>query len=73
MLLVSSGDMETIPGPRKSSPIKFCQWNLNDLTAHDFIKVALIEVHTSTHNFIFYVCLKPFDYFSTRQETITPY
>ena len=42
--------METIPGPRKS-PIKFCQWNLNDLTAHDFIKVALIEVHTSTHNF----------------------
>ena len=51
MLLVSSGDMETIPGPRKSSPIKFCQRNLNDVTAHDFIKVALIEVHTSTHNF----------------------
>ena len=28
-LLLESGDIETNPGPRRSSFIKFCQWNLN--------------------------------------------
>ena len=50
ILLVNSGDIETNPGPRKSSPIKFCRWNLNGLAAHDFIKVPLIEAFISTHN-----------------------
>ena len=51
ILLVNSGDIETNPGPRKSSPIKFCHWDLNGLAAHDFIKVPLIEAFISTHNF----------------------
>ena len=51
ILLLNSGDIETNPGPRKSSPIKFCYWNLNGLAAHDFIKVPLIEPFISTHNF----------------------
>ena len=51
ILLVNSGDIETNPGPRKSSPIKFCHWNLNGLAAHDFIKVPLIEVFISTDNY----------------------
>ena len=38
ILLVNSGDIETNPGPRKSSPIKFYHWNLNGLAAHDFTK-----------------------------------
>ena len=50
ILLVNSGDIETNPGPRKCSPIKFCQWNLNGLAAPDFIKVPLIEAFISTHN-----------------------
>ena len=50
ILLVNSGDIETNPGPRKSSPIKFCHWNLNGLAAHDFIKVPLIEAFISIHN-----------------------
>ena len=50
ILLVNFGDIETNPGPRKSSPIKFCRWNLNGLAAHDFIKVPLIEAFISTHN-----------------------
>ena len=48
ILLVNSGDIETNPGPRKSSSIKFCHWNLNGLAAHDFIKV---EAFICTHNF----------------------
>ena len=51
ILLVNSGDTETNPGPRKSSPIKFCHWNLNGLAAHDFIKAPLIEAFISTHDF----------------------
>ena len=51
ILLVNSGDIETNPGPRKSSPIKFCRRDLNGLAAHDFIKILLIETFISTHNF----------------------
>ena len=51
ILLVNSGDIETNPGPRKSSPIKFCHWNLNVLAAHDHFKVTLIEAFITTHNF----------------------
>ena len=50
MILLRSGDVETNPGPKKSSFIKFCHWNLNDLAAHDFLKVSLIALIT-THNF----------------------
>ena len=50
ILLVNFGDIEINPGPRKSSPIKFCHWDLNGLAAHDFIKVPLIEAFISTHN-----------------------
>ena len=49
--MVNSGDIETNPDPRKSSPIKFCHWKLNGLAAHDFIKVTLIEAFINTHNF----------------------
>ena len=50
ILLLESGDMETNPGPRKSF-IKFCQWNLNGLAAHDFVEMRLIEAFITTHNF----------------------
>ena len=50
ILLVISGDIETNPGPRKSSPIKFCHRNLNSLAVHDFIKVPLIEAFISKYS-----------------------
>ena len=40
---------------RKSSFIKFRCWNLNDLAAHDFVKVPSIEMFICTHNNI--LCL----------------
>ena len=55
-LLLKSGDIETNPGPKKSSAIKFCHWNLNGLAAHGFVKVPLIEAFITTHNFDI-VCL----------------
>ena len=42
-VLLKSGDIQTNPGPKKSSAIRFCHWNLNGLTAYDFVKVPLIE------------------------------
>ena len=41
LLLLRLGDVETNPGPKKSSVIKFCHWNLNGLAVHDFLKVSL--------------------------------
>ena len=55
-VLLISGDIETNPGPKKSSAIKFCHWNLNGLAAHGFVKVPLIEAFITTHNFDI-VCL----------------
>ena len=40
---MKSGDIESNPGPRKSSALKFCRWNLNGLVAHEFIKLSLLE------------------------------
>ena len=37
-LLLKSVDIESNPGPRKSSTLKFCHWNLNGLAAHKFTK-----------------------------------
>ena len=51
LLPFRSGDAETNPGPKKSSFIKFCHWNLNGLAAHDFLKVSLMEAFITTRNF----------------------
>ena len=51
LLLPRSGDIEKNPGPKKSSPVKFCHWNLNGLVVHDIVHVPLTEVFITTHNF----------------------
>ena len=51
LLLLRLGDVETNPGLKKSSVIKFCHWDLNGLAGHDFLKVSLIEAFITTHNF----------------------
>ena len=50
-LLLLSGNIEINPGLKRSSTIKFCHWNLDELAAHDFIKVPLIETFITTSNF----------------------
>ena len=48
--------IEVNPGLKRSSNIKLCHWNLNEIAAHDFIKVPLIEAFITTSNFDI-VCL----------------
>ena len=42
-VLLIPGVIDTNPGPKKSSAIKFCHWNLNGLAAHHFIKIPVIQ------------------------------
>ena len=57
LLLLLSGGIETKPGPKRSSNIKFCHWNLNGLAAHDFIKVPLVEAFITSNHFDLVYCL----------------
>ena len=48
-----SGDIEMNPGPKPSSCNKFsiCHWNLNSISAHNFIKLSPLHAYISVHNF----------------------
>ena len=46
--ILLSGDVETNPGPET---LDFCTWNLNSITAHDFLRVSLIEAYNSVYNY----------------------
>ena len=53
ILITVSGDIEKNMGPKSSFCEKFsiCHWNLNSISAHNFIKISLLNVYISTHNF----------------------
>ena len=52
LLLILSGDVEQNPAPEKEkSHITFCHWNLNDLMAHNFIKVSSLHTLAVTNNY----------------------
>ena len=48
-LFVPSGDIEVNPGSRYSS-LTFRRWNLNGLTAHDNIKILLLQAYVTQCN-----------------------
>ena len=50
LILLKSGDIESIPGPRKSSALKFCHWNLNGLAAHEFTNLSLVEDYINVND-----------------------
>ena len=48
-----SGDNEENPGPKCNSNQSFsiCHWNLNSITAHNYLKIFLLRAYISLHNF----------------------
>ena len=48
--ILLSGDVELNPGPN-TSMFSFCSWNLNSITAHDFVRVSLIEAYNSIYDY----------------------
>ena len=53
VVLKFSGDIEENPGPKPSSNQIFsiCHWNLNRISAHNYIKVSLLRPYISTLKF----------------------
>ena len=50
LLILSSTDDELIPGPKRSSTrnISICDWNLNSMSAHNYIKLFLLKAYKFT-------------------------
>ena len=46
--ILLSGDVETNPDPET---LEFCCWNLNSITAYDFLRVSLLEAYNSVYNY----------------------
>ena len=46
----SCGDIEKNTGPKYSS-LTFYHWNLNGLSAHDSIKISLLQAYVTQHNY----------------------
>ena len=53
ILITLSSDIEKNMCSIPSSCVNFsiCHWNLNTISAHNFIKISLLRVYVSTHNF----------------------
>ena len=51
ILTKRSGDIEQNPGPKSNSSQSFsiCHWNLNSISAHNFIKISLLKTYIATH------------------------
>ena len=54
-LLCRCGGIKTKSGPTYS-PLTFCHWNVNGLTAHDSIKTPLLQIFILQHNYAI-ICL----------------
>ena len=55
-LLMQHGDIEVNSGPKYSS-LTFYHWNLNDPTAHDNIKISLLQSYLTQHKCDIIICL----------------
>ena len=66
-LLNCCGDIKINPGP-KQSPLTFCHWNLNDIAAHDFIKISLLQGYITDRNFDIICLSETFLNFSLDRE-----
>ena len=58
-LLFRCGDVEANPCPKYSS-LTFCHWNLNGLTAHNSIKISLLRMYITHHNYDIICLLETF-------------
>ena len=53
LLLVLRGDIESNPGPNNipNQTISVCYWNLNGITAHNYVKMSLLEAYNAVYNY----------------------
>ena len=53
LLILLSADVELNPGPKRvsTSNISICHWNLNSISAHNYIKLFLLKAYIAIHKF----------------------
>ena len=53
LLILLSADVELNRGPKRvsNSNISICHWNLNSLSAHNYIKLSLLKAYIAIHKF----------------------
>ena len=53
LLIGQSGDIEMNPGlkPNPCHSFSICLWNLNSLTAHNYLKVSLLQAYVAITKF----------------------
>ena len=53
LLILLSADVELNPGPKRASTsnISICHWNLNSISAHNYIKLFLLKTYIAIHKF----------------------
>ena len=49
LLVLLSGDVEINPGPKAN--LSICHWNLNSISAHNYVKLSLLRAYLAFHNF----------------------
>ena len=72
LLLRSHGDIELNLGPNKSKEnnLSICNWNLDRITAHNFLKLSQLKVYISTYKHDFIYLLETYLYSSTPSNII---
>ena len=53
LLILLSGDVEINPGPTRNpkASLSICHWNLNGISAHNYIKLCLLRAYLVLHKF----------------------
>ena len=53
LLILLSADVELNPGPKRVSTrnISICHWNLNSISAHNYVKLFLLKAYIAIHKF----------------------
>ena len=53
LLVLSIGDVEKNPGPKRTlkASLSICHWNLNSISAHNYVKLSLLRAYLAFHNF----------------------
>ena len=53
LLVLLSGDVEINPGPKRTpkASLSICHWNLNSISAHNYVKLSLLRACLTFHKF----------------------
>ena len=53
LLVLLSGNVEINPSPKRTpkANLSICHWNLNNISAHNYLKLSLLRAYLAFHNF----------------------